>query len=83
MAHVVRSDLSCGFSQRLEHALILAVEEDVGRSRRSAEEVAERRRAAEAALSKAQCPVVEIRTDRPYVPALMRHFKARKRQGVA
>jgi len=43
----------------------------------------ERRRAAETALSQAQCPVVEIRTDRPYVPALVRHFKSRKRQGVA
>jgi uncharacterized protein (DUF58 family) len=42
-----------------------------------------RRRAAEAALTLAQCPMVEIRTDRPYVPALVRHFKARKRRGVA
>jgi uncharacterized protein (DUF58 family) len=43
----------------------------------------ERRRAAEAALGRALCPVVEIRTDRPYVPALVRHFQQRKRRGVA
>jgi len=43
----------------------------------------ERRRAAEAALAKALCPVVEIRTDKPYVPALMRYFQHRKRRGVA
>jgi uncharacterized protein (DUF58 family) len=43
----------------------------------------ERRRAAEAALGRALCPVVEIRTDRPYVPALVRHFQRRKRRGVA
>jgi uncharacterized protein (DUF58 family) len=43
----------------------------------------ERRRAAESALALAQCPLVEIRTDRPYVPALVRHFHMRKRRGVA
>jgi uncharacterized protein (DUF58 family) len=43
----------------------------------------ERRRSAEAALARALCPVVEIRTDRPYVPALVRHFQQRKRRGVA
>lgn len=44
----------------------------------------ERRRAADGALAKAQCPVVEIRTDRPYFPALMRHFGSRHmRKGVA
>ena len=44
----------------------------------------ERRRACEIALSKAQCPLVEIRTDRPYFPALMRHFRSRHmRKGVA
>jgi uncharacterized protein (DUF58 family) len=43
----------------------------------------DRRRAAEAALSLAQCPLVEIRTDKPYVPALVRHFHLRKRRGVA
>jgi uncharacterized protein (DUF58 family) len=43
----------------------------------------DRRRAAESALAKALCPVVEIRTDKPYVPALMRYFQHRKRRGVA
>lgn len=44
----------------------------------------ERRRAAENALFKAQCPLVEIRTDRPYFPALLRHFRSRHmRKGVA
>ncbi len=43
----------------------------------------ERRRTAEAALALAQCPMVEIRTDKPYVPALVRHFQRRKRRGVA
>ena len=45
----------------------------------------ERRRAAEQALTRAQCPQLELRTDRPYVPALMRYFgkAARRRRGVA
>ncbi len=44
----------------------------------------ERRRAVEHALSRAQCPLVEIRTDRSYLPALMRHFSSRRRgRGVA
>ena len=43
----------------------------------------ERRRLADMALSAALCPTVEIRTDRPYVPALVRHFQQRKRRGVA
>ena len=43
----------------------------------------DRRRAAEAALALAQCPMVEIRTDKPYVPALVRHFQLRRRRGVA
>ena len=43
----------------------------------------ERRRLADMALSAALCPTVEIRTDRPYVPALVRHFQQRRRRGVA
>jgi uncharacterized protein (DUF58 family) len=39
----------------------------------------ERRRAAEAALTGARCPVIELRTDRSYLPTLMRHFSARNR----
>ena len=51
--------------------------------RRYADGARDRRRAAEAALALAQCPLVEIRTDKPYVPALVRFFHSRKRRGVA
>jgi uncharacterized protein (DUF58 family) len=43
----------------------------------------QRRRAAEAALAAARCPVVEVRTDRPYVPTLVQFFRRRRRRGVA
>jgi uncharacterized protein (DUF58 family) len=43
----------------------------------------ERRRLAEKALAQAMCPVVEIRTDKPYVPSLVQFFRTRKRRGVA
>ncbi len=44
----------------------------------------ERRRAAELALSKARCPSLELRTDRSYLPVLMRYFNSRhRRRGVA
>ncbi len=45
----------------------------------------ERRRDTERALAAAQCPVLELRTDRPYVPVLMRYFgkAAHRRRGVA
>ena len=36
-----------------------------------------------AALAQAQCPVVEIRTDKPYVPTLVQFFRSRRRRGVA
>ncbi|HEV2106258.1 MAG TPA: DUF58 domain-containing protein [Candidatus Eisenbacteria bacterium] len=39
----------------------------------------ERRRAVEQTLARAQCPVVDVRTDRPYVAALMRYFGSRRR----
>ena len=39
----------------------------------------ERRRTAESALARARCPVLELRTDRSYLPALMRFFAARAR----
>ena len=42
-------------------------------------EARERRRVAEVALARARCPVIELRTDRPYLPALMRYFRARNR----
>lgn len=45
----------------------------------------ERMRAAEQALAKAECPMLELRTDRPWLPVLMRHFRrvSRRRGGVA
>ncbi len=43
----------------------------------------ERRRLSEKALAEALCPVVEIRTDKPYVPSLVQFFRSRKRRGVA
>jgi hypothetical protein len=46
----------------------------------------ELRRASEAVLSRARCPLIELSTDpaRPYMPVLMRHFEARaRRRGVA
>ncbi|HEY6865671.1 MAG TPA: DUF58 domain-containing protein [Candidatus Eisenbacteria bacterium] len=42
-------------------------------------EARDRRRTAERALSRVRCPVVELRTDRSYLPALMRYFAARNR----
>jgi uncharacterized protein (DUF58 family) len=51
--------------------------------RRYAAQARDRRRQAELALSRAQCPLVELRTDRPYLPALMRYFATRHRRGVA
>ena len=43
----------------------------------------ERRRLSEKALAEALCPMVEIRTDKPYMPALVHFFRSRKRRGVA
>jgi uncharacterized protein (DUF58 family) len=41
-------------------------------------------RATEQALRRSRCPVVEVRTDRSYLPVLMRYFAARRRgRGVA
>ena len=51
--------------------------------RRYANGARERRRAAETALAQALCPVVEIRTDKPYVPSLVKFFRQRKSRGVA
>ena len=42
----------------------------------------ERRRAAERTLSRARCPVIEILTDRSYLPVLMRYFSARRSRRV-
>jgi uncharacterized protein (DUF58 family) len=42
-------------------------------------EARERRTAAEQALALARCPLLEIRTDRSYLPVLLRYFSARRR----
>lgn len=44
-----------------------------------AREAAERRHAATETLRRAHCPMLEIRTDAPYVPILLRHFSGRAR----
>lgn len=40
---------------------------------------AERRRRAAEVLRRARCPLLELRTDQPYVPVLLRHFSSRAR----
>ena len=42
-------------------------------------EARERRRRTEQALKRARIPVVEVRTDRSYLPTLLRYFSARRR----
>jgi uncharacterized protein (DUF58 family) len=42
-------------------------------------EAHERWRTTEQALRRGRCPVVEVRTDRSYLPVLMRYFSARRR----
>ena len=42
-------------------------------------EARERRAAAEQALALARCPLLEVRTDRSYLPVLLRYFSARRR----
>ena len=43
------------------------------------QEARERRATAERALGLARCPLLEIRTDRSYLPVLLRYFSARRR----
>jgi uncharacterized protein (DUF58 family) len=50
------------------------------RRERYQQEAQARWREVEQALAKARCPVVEIRTDRSYLPVLLRYF-ARRRRG--
>jgi hypothetical protein len=38
----------------------------------------DRRKQAERSLALARCPVVELRTDRSYVPTLIRYFSTRR-----
>ena len=42
------------------------------------QEARERRHRAEVALARARCPVLEIRTDRSYLPVLIRYFSSRR-----
>lgn len=46
---------------------------------RYAEQARERRRRAEAELRAGRCSVIEVRTDRSYLPVLIRYFAARRR----
>jgi uncharacterized protein (DUF58 family) len=48
---------------------------------RYAEQARERRRRAESALRRSRCPVIEVRTDRSYLPVLFRYFASRRRRG--
>jgi len=45
-------------------------------------EAHERRARIERALAEARCPVLEVRTDRSYLPLLIRYFSARGRRGA-
>jgi uncharacterized protein (DUF58 family) len=45
-------------------------------------EARERRRRVDAVLAQAQCPVLEVRTDRSYLPTLIQFFSARKRAAM-
>jgi uncharacterized protein (DUF58 family) len=45
-------------------------------------EARERRRRVDAVLAQAQCPVIEVRTDRSYLPTLIQFFSARKRAAM-
>ena len=45
-----------------------------------ANEARERKRRAETALAEARCPVLEVRTDRSYLPTLMGYFASRRRR---
>jgi uncharacterized protein (DUF58 family) len=47
-----------------------------------AREAIERRQATADVLRRARCPMLEIRTDQPYVPVLLRHFSSRARGRV-
>ena len=44
-----------------------------------ARESRERRRRVERTLAQARCPMLEVRTDRSYLPTLIRYFAARAR----
>jgi uncharacterized protein (DUF58 family) len=75
---VLLEDLESGVRKQVDTG-------NAGVRRRYQEHARARRRLAEQTLSRAQCPTVELRTDRPYLPVLMRYFgkAARRRRGVA
>jgi uncharacterized protein (DUF58 family) len=50
---------------------------------RYAREARERRLALERAMSEARCPLLELHTDRSYLPVLLRFFGGRKRGRAA
>ena len=50
---------------------------------RYAREAQRRRKTLEDALKSARCPLIELSTDQPYMPALMRHFGRRRRGRAA
>ena len=45
-------------------------------------EAHQRKQAARRVLAQARCPVIELRTDRSYLPILMQYFKRRRRGGA-
>ncbi len=65
----------------LENGARRLVNSSSGRVReRYRHEALERWKATEQALARSRCPVVEVRTDRSYLPVLLRYF-ARRRRG--
>ena len=44
-------------------------------------ETAERRARQAAVLRESRCPILEVRTDRSYLPELIRYFSSRRRRG--
>jgi len=55
-----------------------------GLRERYAREALQRRKALEDSLRQARCPLLELRTDQPYMPVLIRHFsRVRRGRGAA
>ena len=55
-----------------------------GLRERYAREALQRRKALEDSLRQAHCPLLELRTDQPYMPVLIRHFsRVRRGRGAA
>ena len=73
---VEMEDLESG-ARRLVNTSSRSVRESYAR------ESAERRARLAVSLREARCPVLEIRTDRSYLPVLIQYFSARGKRGVA